>query len=79
MKLDQAVRDLLSLDPSNTGVSSHGGGGMSSASTAKITTTLEDGTVERYFMKTGNGKEAQIMFQGMPGGLTSSNANETYA
>ncbi|KAJ9641452.1 hypothetical protein H2199_005422 [Coniosporium tulheliwenetii] len=64
MKLDPAVIKLLSLDPSNTSVSSHGGGGMSSASTSKITTKLSDGTGKSFFMKTGKGKDAEIMFRG---------------
>lgn len=64
MKLDPAVVKLLSLDPSNTSVSSYGGGGMSSASTSKITTKLNDGTEKSFFMKTGKGKDAEIMFQG---------------
>lgn len=37
---------------------------MSSASTSKITTTLEDGSEKQFFMKTGSGKEAEIMFEG---------------
>ncbi|KAF2230832.1 Ketosamine-3-kinase [Viridothelium virens] len=64
MKIDSAIAKLLSLDPSSTSVSSHGGGGMSSASTAKITTKLSDGSDKQYFMKTGIGHEAEIMFQG---------------
>jgi len=64
MKLDSAVISLLSLDPNNTSVSSHGGGGMSSASTLKITTKLPDGSPMQYFMKTGTGKKAEIMFEG---------------
>ncbi|KAK4993006.1 hypothetical protein LTR50_000712 [Elasticomyces elasticus] len=64
MKLDSAIVELLSLDPANTSVSSHGGGGMSSASTSKITTKLSDGTTKLYFLKTGSGKDAEIMFEG---------------
>lgn len=37
---------------------------MSSASTSKITTTLPDGSKMRYFMKTGKGKPAEVMFEG---------------
>jgi len=37
---------------------------MSSASTAKITSTLADGTEKLYFMKTGKGHEAETMFAG---------------
>jgi len=63
MKLDPAVIDILSLDPSRTIVSS-ASGGCSSASTFKITTTLEDGTQKHFFMKTGSGNDAKIMFKG---------------
>jgi hypothetical protein len=64
MKLDPAVIEILSLDPSRTNVSSASGGGSSSASTSKITTALEDGTEKHFFMKTGSGKDAEIMFKG---------------
>jgi len=64
MKLDPAVIKLLSLNPDNTHVSSAGGGGCSSASTSKITSKLADGTEKQYFMKSGHGKEAEIMFEG---------------
>lgn len=64
MKLDSAVVKALSLDPSNSTVSAHGGGGMSSAKTLKINTTLSDGTKKMYFMKTGKGDAAKIMFEG---------------
>ena len=64
MKLDPVVIELLSLDPSNTNVSSHGGGGCSSASTSKITSKLNDDTEKCFFMKTGRGKDAEIMFEG---------------
>lgn len=65
MKLDPAVIELLKLDPDNTTVSSAGGGGCSSASTSKITSKLSDGTEKLFFMKTGRGKDANIMFEGM--------------
>lgn len=64
MKLDPAVIKLLNLDPDNTSVSSAGGGGCSSASTSKITSKLNDGTEKLFFMKTGRGKDAEIMFEG---------------
>ncbi|KAF2157665.1 Ketosamine-3-kinase [Myriangium duriaei CBS 260.36] len=64
MKLDSAVIKLLSLDPEKTSVASHGGGGCSSAATSKIQTELSDGTRKLFFMKTGTGKEADIMFEG---------------
>ena len=37
---------------------------MSSASTSKITSTLPNGTTKNYFLKTGNGQAAEIMFAG---------------
>lgn len=37
---------------------------MSSASTSKIKTTGPDGREQQYFLKTGSGKEAEIMFRG---------------
>ncbi|KAI9697477.1 MAG: hypothetical protein M1820_007812 [Bogoriella megaspora] len=64
MKIDPAIAKLLSLDASTTSVSSHGGAGMSSASTLKITTRTSDGEEKQYFMKTGTGNEAEIMFKG---------------
>jgi protein-ribulosamine 3-kinase len=64
MKLDPAVVKLLGLNPDKTNVSSAGGGGMSLASTSKIVSQLDDGTEKAYFMKTGSGKEAEVMFQG---------------
>lgn len=65
MKVDQAVIDLLNLDPDNTSVSSAGGGGCSSASTSKITSKSSDGTDQVFFMKTGKGEEAEVMFRGI--------------
>lgn len=65
MKLDSAVLKLLGLDATRTSVTSAGGGGCSSASTSKIVTKLEDGTDKAFFMKTGTGEEAKLMFVGM--------------
>jgi protein-ribulosamine 3-kinase len=64
MILDPAVLKVLNLDPSTTSVSNAGGGGSSSVKTFKITAKLEDGTEKRFFMKTGSGKDAQVMFEG---------------
>ena len=64
MKLDPAVIRLLGLNLDKTHVSSAGGGGSSSASTLKITSQLDDGTDQTFFMKTGSGEEADVMFQG---------------
>ncbi|KAG9951941.1 Ketosamine-3-kinase, partial [Aureobasidium melanogenum] len=63
MSLDSAVAQLLSLDPEKTTLSG-AGAGSSFASTSKITTKLDDGTEKQFFMKTGSGKEASVMFEG---------------
>jgi hypothetical protein len=64
MKLDPAVAELLRVDSEHATVSSAGGGGCSSASTAKITCKLSDGTEKSFFMKTGKGEDAEVMFAG---------------
>ncbi|KAF2275866.1 Ketosamine-3-kinase [Westerdykella ornata] len=64
MKLDPAVAQLLNLDPDTTTVSPAGGGGCSSASTSKITSRLHDGSEKLFFMKTGRGEDAEVMFRG---------------
>lgn len=64
MKVDLAVLNLLQLDADTTSVSSAGGGGCSSASTSKIVSRLSDGTEKTFFMKTGSGSAAEIMFEG---------------
>lgn len=64
MKLDPAVVKLLGLDTAATTVTSAGGGGCSSASTSKIVSKLQDGTEKAFFMKTGSGKDAKVMFKG---------------
>lgn len=64
MKLDVAVLELLGLDAIKTQVSSAGGGGCSSASTYEITSELDNGSKAVYFMKTGTGNEAEVMFRG---------------
>ncbi len=62
MKLDSAIIKALSLDPAKTTVASHGGSGFTT--TAKISTALKDGTEKYFFMKTGSGKDADVMFKG---------------
>lgn len=64
MKPDTAVLKLLKLDADTTSVSSAGGGGCSSASTSKIVSKLNDGTEKIFFMKTGSGSAAEVMFEG---------------
>lgn len=64
MKLDPAIGRLLSLDTEKTVVSSSGGGGCSSASTSRIITRTTDGSEIAYFLKTGSGNAAELMFEG---------------
>ena len=66
MKLDPAVVELLSIDPAATSVSSQAGG-CSTASAAKIVTRDggDNGKDRRYFMKSGSGKDAEVMFAGI--------------
>lgn len=65
MTLDPAVIKLLALGPSANTVSSAGGGGGSSASTFKVTSKLGDGKERDFFMKTGKGHDAEVMFKGL--------------
>ncbi|KAL8972391.1 MAG: hypothetical protein Q9183_000578 [Haloplaca sp. 2 TL-2023] len=62
MKLDPSIVHALSLDPSATTVSTHGSSGFNA--TAKISTTLADGSQKHFFMKTAAGKDAEVMFRG---------------
>ncbi|KAF2131838.1 Ketosamine-3-kinase [Dothidotthia symphoricarpi CBS 119687] len=71
MELDPAVATLLNLEGENATVSSAGGGGCSSASTFKITCKSRDTNSEKaFFMKTGQGKAAETMFEGEHASLT---------
>ncbi|KAL8841782.1 MAG: hypothetical protein Q9170_000815 [Blastenia crenularia] len=62
MKLDPCIIRALSLDPAASTVATHGSSGFNA--TAKISTTLKDGTEKYYFMKTAPGKDAELMFRG---------------
>lgn len=63
MKLDSAIAELLGLDPAQTTVSPSGRGD-SSALTTEISSKLADGTVKRYFLKTGVGEDGRLMVKG---------------
>jgi protein-ribulosamine 3-kinase len=67
LKLDLAIVKALSLDVSVTSIASHGSSGFSS--TAKITTQV-DGEEKVYFVKTASGRDAETMFAGAYGVLT---------
>ena len=62
MKLDSAIISALSLNLSSTHIALQNGSGFST--TAKITTISVDGSEKHYFMKTGLGKDAAVMFKG---------------
>ena len=62
MKLDTAIIRSLSLEASKSTIVSHGGSGFTT--TAKITTTFDDGTQRQFFLKTGQGEDAEVMFAG---------------
>lgn len=59
--VDPAILDALGLDPATTKLDSHGGSGFSS--TFKLS-SLKDGHKTNYFVKTGTGRDAEIMFRG---------------
>lgn len=59
--LDSAILTALNLDKDHTTISSAGGSGFSS--TFKLSTT-KDGQPFDYFVKTGSGDGARVMFQG---------------
>ncbi|KAL7276042.1 hypothetical protein RUND412_000986 [Rhizina undulata] len=59
-RLDKAIVRALGLDPAFTTTRAHGGSGF--ASTMKIETRGDDGR-KCYFMKTGRGKNSEIMFR----------------
>lgn len=59
--VDSAILSALNLDKHHTTISSAGGSGFSS--TFRLSTT-KDGQPFDYFVKTGSGEGARIMFQG---------------
>lgn len=60
-KVDSNILKALGLDAECTILSSHGGSGFTS--TLKLTATVS-GQEKRFFIKTGTGKNAEIMFKG---------------
>ncbi|KAF4637512.1 hypothetical protein G7Y89_g555 [Cudoniella acicularis] len=61
-KIDEAILSALSLDAAAATITSHGGSGF--ASTFKITSQGNDGKEKLYFVKTGKGKDSEVMFTG---------------
>ncbi|KAF4125901.1 Fructosamine-3-kinase, partial [Geosmithia morbida] len=63
MSVDPAIISALGLDPSRTKISLHGGSGF--ASSFRISTTPSDSSrPSSYFVKTGSGVRAEVMFRG---------------
>lgn len=60
-KLDPAILEALFLDAANTTLATHGSSGF--ASTAKIA-GMVDGKEKLFFVKTGKGRESEVMFAG---------------
>jgi hypothetical protein len=60
-KLDPAILKALSLDAATTTLAAHGGSGF--AFTGKVTSVV-DGKEKLFFVKTGKGKDSEVMFAG---------------
>lgn len=60
--VDPAIVEALGLDPEKTKMASHGGSGFSS--TFKISSVV-NGKEKNFFVKTGTGKDTDIMFTGL--------------
>lgn len=61
MPVDSAILEALGLDAQSTKQASHGGSGFSS--TFRLT-GVKDGKEVSYFVKTGTGPDAEVMFRG---------------
>lgn len=59
--IDPAILEALGLDASRTSIAPHGGSGFSS--TFKLSSAV-DGRPVNYFVKTGTGADAELMFRG---------------
>lgn len=70
MSVDPAILAAVGLDAQNTKQASHGGSGFSS--TFKLT-GLKDGRQVNYFVKTGMGTDAEVMFRGEHASLNAIN------
>lgn len=64
---DPSILVALDLDPASSTISSHGGSGF--ASTFKLS-GIRGGKTKNYFIKTGSGTNAEIMFKGNQKGQT---------
>lgn len=63
--VDPAILEALGLDAETTRISSHGGSGFASTFRLSSVKKNDDGGQEvSYFVKTGTGPEADVMFTG---------------
>ena len=60
--VDSAILEALGLEPGQAKIASHGSSGF--ASSFKLTSTSADGQPINYFVKTGTGSDAEVMFRG---------------
>jgi fructosamine-3-kinase len=60
---DSSLLSALGILPSSK-VTAHSHGGSSFSSTWRLTSTTPDGHTSDYFVKTGTGQEAEVMFHG---------------
>lgn len=60
--VDSEILKALGIHGQDAKIASHGGSGFSS--TFKLSATV-DGQPMNYFVKTGSGKGAEVMFNGM--------------
>lgn len=61
-KIDPAIARALSLDAATTTIESLGGSKF--AATYKVVSKASDGSDRLFFIKTGKGKESEVMFRG---------------
>lgn len=60
--VDAAILEALGLSAEQTKISSHGGSGF--ASTFRLSSVTSEGETVNYFVKTGTGPDAEVMFRG---------------
>lgn len=60
--VDSKILEALGISGQDAEIASHGGSGFSS--TFKLSATVDDQPMN-YFVKTGTGKGAEVMFKGM--------------
>lgn len=70
MELDPNVATTIGFDRKNTKLYSLCEGGCSFAATFRIVARCADGGKKTYFMKTGHGSKAKVMFEGEHASLT---------